>query len=63
MHKNPEVAMKEHNTHNLLSDYMEKNGFKVIRHAYDIETAFVAEYSQGQGRHIGICSELDAWPG
>lgn len=55
--------MKEHNTHNLLSDYMEKKGFKVIRHAYDIETAFVAEYSQGQGRHIGICSELDAWPG
>lgn len=63
MHKNPEVAMKEHNTHNLLSDYMEKKGFKVIRHAYDIETAFVAEYSQGQGRRIGICSELDAWPG
>jgi len=36
---------------------MEKHGFKVTRHAYNIETAFLAEFSTGEGPNIGYCSE------
>lgn len=55
--------MKEKHAHDLLTDYLEKKGFKITRHAYGMETAFVAEYSKGKGRSIGICSEYDGLPG
>lgn len=52
---------------------MEAQGFKVTRHAYDIKTAFVAEYespataaaaARGETiRTVGFCSEYDALPG
>lgn len=28
--ENPELCFKEHNAHNILTDYLEKKGFKVI---------------------------------
>ncbi|KAI9304147.1 hypothetical protein BJ944DRAFT_164137 [Cunninghamella echinulata] len=61
--ENPEIGMKEKHAHDLLTDYLEKKGFKITRHAYGMETAFVAEYSKGKGRSIGICSEYDGLPG
>lgn len=63
LHKNPEIGMEEHHAHKVLTDYLEKKGFQVTRHAYGMKTAFVAEYSQGEGRRIGFCSEYDALPG
>ncbi|KAI8378993.1 hypothetical protein BD560DRAFT_453333 [Blakeslea trispora] len=63
LHEHPETGMKEYHAHDILTAFLEKQGFKVTRHAYDIETAFMAEYSQGSGRRIGICSEYDALPG
>lgn len=30
--------------HKILTDYIEEKGFTVTRHAYDLKTAFVAEY-------------------
>jgi len=41
---------------------MEKHGFKVTRHAFDLETSFLAEFSNGEGLNIGYCSEYDALP-
>jgi metal-dependent amidase/aminoacylase/carboxypeptidase family protein len=55
--------MKEVHAHQVVTDYLEKQGFKVTRHAYGLETAFLAEYSQGEGRRVGVCSEYDALAG
>ncbi|KAI8099281.1 uncharacterized protein BX664DRAFT_320915 [Halteromyces radiatus] len=64
LHEHMEVGMKEKHAHDLLTGYMEKQGFKITRHAYGMETAFMAEYSRGQGgRRVGICSEYDGLPG
>ncbi|KAI8992683.1 hypothetical protein BDB01DRAFT_717004 [Pilobolus umbonatus] len=63
IHENPETSMKEYFAHDLLTEYLEKKGFQVTRHAYGIETAFLAEYSNGEGRRVGVCSEYDALPG
>ncbi|ORZ01244.1 hypothetical protein BCR43DRAFT_512144 [Syncephalastrum racemosum] len=62
LHANPELGMQEHHAHQLLTDYLEKKGFTVTRHAYDMETAFTAEFSRGEGRRVGFCSEYDALP-
>ncbi len=40
---------------------MEKQGFTVTRHYLGLDTAWRAEYTQGQGgRVVGINSEMDA---
>ncbi|KAL1932944.1 hypothetical protein VTP01DRAFT_8622 [Rhizomucor pusillus] len=64
IHDNPELGNREFKAHDLLTDYLKKKGFKVTRHAVGLETAFIAEYSNGgQGRRVGFCSEYDALPG
>ncbi|KAF9404906.1 hypothetical protein BGZ94_003884 [Podila epigama] len=73
IHDNPELGYKEVFAHKILTDYLEEKGFKVTRHAYSIDTAFVAEYESpativaaaaGEKiRTIGFCSEYDALPG
>ncbi|KAG4099525.1 hypothetical protein H8356DRAFT_1665698 [Neocallimastix lanati (nom. inval.)] len=62
IHSNPEISWKEFHAHEVLTNFMEKHGFKVTRHAYNIETAFLAEFSTGEGPNIGYCSEYDALP-
>jgi metal-dependent amidase/aminoacylase/carboxypeptidase family protein len=42
---------------------LEKKGFKVTKEAFGIKTAFMAEFSQGEGKRVGVCSEYDALPG
>lgn len=54
--------MEEHHAHQVLTDYLEEKGFTVTRHAYDMDTAFTAEFSRGEGRRVGFCSEYDALP-
>ncbi|KAF7732808.1 hypothetical protein EC973_000083 [Apophysomyces ossiformis] len=63
LHEHVETGMKEYHAHQVLTDYLEKKGFSVTRHAYDMETAFIAEYSRGSGRRVGVCSEYDGLPG
>ena len=63
MHKHPELGLEEHHAHEILTNYLEKNGFEVTRSAYDIETAFTAKYTKGSGLRVGFCSEYDALPG
>ncbi|KAG6907138.1 hypothetical protein DXG01_010357 [Tephrocybe rancida] len=63
LHGRPEVAFEENYAHDVLSDFMEKHGFKVTRHYAGLKTAWRAEYSIGRGgRVIGINSEMDALP-
>ncbi|SAM07440.1 hypothetical protein [Absidia glauca] len=62
LHAHPETGMKEYHAHKILTNYLESKGFKVTRHAYNMETAFTAEYSHGEGRRVGVCSEYDALP-
>jgi amidohydrolase len=62
IHSHPEIAWKEFHAHEVLTNFMEKHGFKVTRHAFDLETAFMAEFSTGEGANVGYCSEYDALP-
>lgn len=57
-----EIAMRETQSAKVLSDYAEKNGFRVQRNVADIPTAFIAEYGSGKPI-IGILGEFDALPG
>ncbi|KAF9432562.1 hypothetical protein BGZ76_010635 [Entomortierella beljakovae] len=73
IHSTPELGYKEFFAHNILTEYLEAQGFKVTRSAYEIETAFVAEYESPatviaaaagkKVKAIGFCSEYDALPG
>ncbi|KAF9433288.1 hypothetical protein BGZ76_009642 [Entomortierella beljakovae] len=73
IHDHPELGYQEHFAHKVLTDFLTKEGFHVTRHACDIETAFIAEYThQGSAplpgesitpmRSVGFCSEYDALP-
>jgi len=59
--KYSETALREHRSVGLLSEALEKEGFKVRRDVVGMPTAFVATY--GTGRPIiGILAEYDALP-
>jgi len=57
-----EVGLQEIQTAKLLTDILEKEGFKVERGVAGMPSAFVATYGGG-GPTIGIMGELDALPG
>jgi aminobenzoyl-glutamate utilization protein B len=57
-----EIAFRETESHKLLADYAEANGFTVERGVAEIPTAFVATYGSGKPV-IGILGEFDALPG
>jgi metal-dependent amidase/aminoacylase/carboxypeptidase family protein len=42
---------------------LEDQGFNVTKRAYNLPTAFRAEYTQGQGRAVSFNAEYDALPG
>ena len=57
--------MKLSHAKEVLTDFMEKNGFAVTRdlNVPDLETAWKAEWSLGNGgRTLGINAEMDALP-
>jgi metal-dependent amidase/aminoacylase/carboxypeptidase family protein len=61
----PELAFKEHLAHDACIEFVNKHckGWKITPHAYDMETAWEAVYTQGKGgRRIVFCSEYDALP-
>ncbi len=56
-----EIALEEHQSAELLADYLEREGFRVQRGVAGMPTAFTAEW--GSGRPIiGIVAEYDALP-
>ncbi|KAL1939406.1 hypothetical protein VTO73DRAFT_9962 [Trametes versicolor] len=63
IHSLPETRFEEFHAHDVLTAYLEKQGFEVTR-KYLLETAWVAKYSHGSGgRTLGVNSEMDALPG
>ncbi|KAF5614496.1 hypothetical protein F25303_14126 [Fusarium sp. NRRL 25303] len=62
IHGNPELCYKEFKAHDNITTLLESFGHSVEKHAYGLETSFVAEYGQG-GRLVIICSEYDALEG
>ncbi|CAO3652345.1 unnamed protein product [Cunninghamella echinulata] len=63
IHDDPELGNHEFHAYQLLTEYLENQGFTITREAAGMKTAFIAEYSNGEGRRIGFCSEYDALPG
>ncbi|KAM6497089.1 hypothetical protein JOM56_007562 [Amanita muscaria] len=66
IHANPELMFEEKQVyaHDLLTDYISRQGFKVTKHYLGLATAWRAEYQHGKGgRVVGINSEMDALAG
>lgn len=61
IHKNPEIGGEEVFAADLITGYLEEQGFKVWRGIGGLKTAFMASYGE-EGFHIGFCSEYDALP-
>ncbi len=62
IHEHPELNYEERFAHDLLTDLLEAEGLDVERHAYDLETAFVARAGSA-GPTIAVLCEYDALPG
>lgn len=60
----PEAGMEEYHAMDLLTDWLEKEGFAVERGVAKVETAFRAVFKNGEGGpNIGLLCEYDALPG
>jgi len=59
---NPELCYNEHFAHELLTTFLEKEGFEVNKKT-PLETSFIARYGCGSGLKIGVICEYDALPG
>ena len=60
----PEIGLEEFHAQELLTDWLEKEGFQVERGTAGVETAFKAVYQHGEGGpNIGLLCEYDALPG
>ncbi|NLN84088.1 MAG: amidohydrolase [Firmicutes bacterium] len=57
-----ELGLEEYNTTNLLTYYLEQEGFTVEKGVAGMPTAFVATYTNGPGPTIGVLGELDSLP-
>jgi len=64
--ENPELAYKEFHAHDVISDFLEKQGFEVTRKYKGIDTSFCAKFGhkeKSNGPHLAILCEYDALPG
>lgn len=60
---NPELGLEEYKASEIITNWLEKNGFIVERKLGEIDTAFRATYSNGdEGPTIGLLCEYDALP-
>lgn len=63
IHDNPELGNQEYRASALLEDVLEKHGFRVERGYLGLDTAFKADYGNGDGTGVAIMAEYDALPG
>lgn len=64
IHSNPELRFEEYQASNLVSQYLQNEGFKLTTGLADLQTAFRAErYFGADGPTMGIFCEYDALPG
>jgi len=59
--EHPELCFEEYHAHDLLCDVLEEHGLSTTRHAYGLDTAFVAEAGT-RGPIVAVCCEYDALP-
>lgn len=62
IHANPELCFEERHAHDVLVRALDDAGLDVEPHAYDLDTAFVAEAGT-TGPTVGVICEYDALPG
>ena len=62
IHAHPELNFQEVRAHQLLTDFLEQQGFSLERGAYGLETAFRARAGSGRPTVALLC-EYDALPG
>ncbi len=60
--ENPELGFKEKKAHCLLTDFLEREGFKVERSFGGLETAFRASFGSGGRPNVCVICEYDALP-
>jgi amidohydrolase len=63
IHDHPELAYQEVKAAAWLSEFLDKQGFKVERGVAGVETAFRGTLETGEGPTIAILCEYDALPG
>src|SRR5438105_11757524 len=63
IHAHPELCYEERFAHDLLTGILEAEKLDVERHAFDLETAFIARAGSGDGPTIAVLCEYDALPG
>jgi amidohydrolase len=63
IHDNPELGYQEVKAAAWLTEFLDKQGFKVERGVAGIDTAFRATIETGEGPTIAILCEYDALPG
>ena len=62
IHAHPELNFEEHHAHDLLCGALDASGLPVERHAFGLDTAFVARAGTS-GPNVAVCLEYDALPG
>ncbi|KPU43057.1 p-aminobenzoyl-glutamate hydrolase subunit B [Oxobacter pfennigii] len=62
LYDNPETAYKEYKAMSVLSEALEKHGFKVTKNFLGLGTEFIAVYGQGEPAIAYLC-EYDSLPG
>jgi amidohydrolase len=62
IHSHPELNFEEVHAHQVLTEYLDGQGFEVVRGAYTMPTAFKAVAGSG-GPTVAVLSEYDALPG
>ena len=62
LHAHPELCYEEHFAHDLLTGMLDAERIDVDRHAFDLDTAFIARVGR-EGPTIAVLCEYDALPG
>ncbi len=60
--ENPELGFEEHHAHRALCALLEQHGVETTRHAYGLDTAFLAT-AAGRWPTVAVICEYDALPG
>lgn len=61
--KNPEIGGEEYIASKYLVDIAAKMGFRTVENYCGLDTAFMAEFQNGQGPVLAVVAEYDALPG
>ncbi len=64
IHAKPETGYREYESAKILSDFLERHGFEVVRNVAGMETAFIGSYPmRSEGPTVALLAEYDALPG